>query len=80
MADAELAFAYRHNKPVIALQIQQGDAVGSDLRAMLQRYDRAFIVECADADGCVGGLREAFDDPRFTEIVNEAAGEPTTYA
>jgi nucleoside 2-deoxyribosyltransferase len=80
MADAELAFAYRYKKPVIALRMQGGDAVVSDVRAMLRRYGRAFVVDYADAEGCVGGLREAFDDPRFAEIIGDAAGEPTTYA
>ena len=80
MADAELAFAYRYKKPVIALRIQRGEAVASDVRAMLRRYDRAFIVDCIDMEGCVGGLREAFEDPRFAEIISDAAGEPTTYA
>jgi nucleoside 2-deoxyribosyltransferase len=80
MTDAELAFAYRYNKPVIALRIQREDPIVSGVQAMLRRYDRAFLVDCVDADGCVGGLREAFGDPRFAEIIGDAAGEPTTYA
>jgi len=80
IADAELAFAFRYNKPVIALRIHQGDTVASEVRAMLRRYSRAFIVDCADTEGCIGGLREAFGDPRFAAVISDAAGEPTTYA
>lgn len=80
MADVELAFACRYNRPVIILRIQHEETVPSEVRAMLRRYDRAFVVDCADADGCVGGLREVFDDPRFAGVVSDATGEPTTYA
>lgn len=80
MADVELAFAYRHRKPVIVLRNQRAEAVVSDVRDMARRYDRAFIVDCVDAEGCVGGLRDAFDDPRFAEIISDAAREPSSYA
>jgi nucleoside 2-deoxyribosyltransferase len=76
MTDAELAFAYRHNRPVVGLRLRGGEEVAvSEVQAMLQRYTRARVIECENVDGCVSGLREALADSEFTATIREASGE-----
>jgi hypothetical protein len=79
MTDAELAFAYRHRRPVIALRMENEDTPASEVRAMLDRYDRALTIDCADMEECLVGLRKALVDPSFGAIIREAAGEPSSY-
>ena len=76
MTDAELAFAYSHNRPVVGLSLCDGEEIGaSEVQAMLRRYARARVVECESVDACVSGLREVLADPKFTATIREAAGE-----
>lgn len=79
MTDAELAFAYRHNRPVIGLRFGGQEAEASAVQAMLQRYGRARLIDCADVDDCATGLREALADPAFAATIREAAGEQSDY-
>lgn len=75
MTDAELAFAYQHKRPVVGLCLEEDGAGGSEVRAMLGRYGRARLVECADIDDCAAGLKRALADPKFAETIREAAAE-----
>lgn len=75
LVDAELAFAYRHRRPVVALQLSGGEKCASGVRTMLRRYERARTVECGDAAECVSGLRSMLADPSFGEMVDEATWE-----
>jgi hypothetical protein len=75
VADAELAFAYKHKRPVIGLSFAGENPQSSAVRAMLGSYERAHMVECADVDGCAAGLREALTDRRFGVTIHEAASE-----
>ena len=80
MTGAELAFACRHRRPVIALQIEGENDCSSEVRAMLQGYHRAFTVDCTTFDECISGLKRAFQDPSFGAIIHEASGEPVHHA
>jgi hypothetical protein len=74
LTDVELAFAYSHNRPVIALRI--GDQGGSsEVQAMLRRHDRAHVIDRADMEECVAGLRSILSDPQFGAMVRTAASE-----
>lgn len=73
--DAELAFAYRHRRPVVALQFSDSEKCASNVRTMLRRYERARTIECGDAAECISGLRSMLADPSFGEMVNEATEE-----
>lgn len=74
LTDVELAFAYTHNRPVIALRIGDPER-RSEVQAMLRRHDRARVIDCADMDECVAVLRSALSDPEFGEMVRMAASE-----
>ncbi len=74
ITDAELAFAYRHRRPVVALEISDGEPCSSDVRAMLRGYDRVLTVECRDAAECVVGLRDALSSAVFAAMVDPPAG------
>ncbi|HEX7293054.1 MAG TPA: hypothetical protein VF259_00790, partial [Solirubrobacterales bacterium] len=63
MTDAELAFAYRHNRPVIGLRVGGREEKPSPVQAMLRRYGRGRLIDCADIDECSAGLRDALADP-----------------
>jgi nucleoside 2-deoxyribosyltransferase len=80
MTDAELVFAYRHRRPVIALRIEDEESIRSEVREMLSGYDRALIVGCSDTEGCLVALRKALADPSFAAIIREAASESSSYA
>jgi nucleoside 2-deoxyribosyltransferase len=80
MTDAELAFAYRHNRPVVGLRLGSQRTTASAVQAMLQRYGRAHLIDCADIDDCAAGLREALTDPGFAATIREAAGEQLDHA
>lgn len=75
VADAELAFAYKHRRPVIGLSFAGETPQSSAVRAMLHSYERAHLVECVDVDGCAAGLREALTDQGFGVTIHEAASE-----
>jgi nucleoside 2-deoxyribosyltransferase len=74
MTDVELAFAYRHNRPVVGLRLRDQEP-NSEIQAMLQRYGRARVVDCADIEDCVAALRSALSDAQFGATIREAAGE-----
>jgi hypothetical protein len=78
MTDAELAFAYRHRRPVLAVRIRD-EVASSDVRAMLHGYDRALTISCAGAGDCSDGLKNAFADPGFAEVIRNAMAESTGY-
>lgn len=77
--DAELAFACRYGRPVIAFATGAEEFDVTQVRSMLPAYERAFIVEAVDTDTRMDQLRRTFEDPAFGAIVQAAAGEPTTY-
>lgn len=72
MTDAELAFAYRHNRPVVGLRVGSPDGE-SAVQAMLEGYGRAWLVEAPDVEGCMAGLRQALADPALAAIVRDEA-------
>ena len=80
VADAELAFAYKHRRPVIGLSFVGESSQASTVRAMLHSYERARLVECGDVDGCAAGLREALTDRSFGVTIHEAASEGVGHA
>lgn len=74
MTDIELAFAYRHNRPVVGLRL--GDqAPVSPAEAMLNGHGRAVVIDCADVNECDAALREALSSPGFAAKVRLAASE-----
>jgi hypothetical protein len=75
LADAELDFAYQHKRPVIGLRMDERDSGLSGAQAKLPKYSRAQMIDCADLEECVTGLREVLADPGFAETIREAASE-----
>lgn len=78
--DAELAFAYRHRRPVIAMRIRDRESAASPMGEMLPDYERALTIECVDTAECVAALRAVLADPAFGAMVDEAAKEIGTHA
>jgi hypothetical protein len=74
ITDAELAFAYRHRRPVVALEIRDGDPCSSEVRKMLHGYDFVFTIEGGSAADCIAGLRDALADPSFAAMVDQTRG------
>jgi DNA-binding NarL/FixJ family response regulator len=79
VADAELASALKHRRPVIGLSFAAGSFRRSAVQASLSTYARGRVVECADVDDCVSGLREALTDRSFGVTIHEAASEGVGY-
>lgn len=71
MTNAELTLAYSHRRPIVGICLDEEDA--SDIRTMLQEYERARVITCADPDECAAGLRATFVDPEFAETIRLAA-------
>lgn len=80
VADAELASALKHRRPVVGLSFATEGLQRSAIQAMLSSYERGRVVECADVDDCVSGLREALTDRGFGVTIHEAASEGVGYA
>jgi nucleoside 2-deoxyribosyltransferase len=80
MTDAELAFAYRHNRPVVGLRVVSEESDDSEVQAMLQRYARARLIDGEDLDACIAGLSEVLTDPEFALTIRKAAGEKFDHA
>lgn len=72
MTDVELAFAYRHNRPVVGLRVGDQNEEISAVQGMLRRYGRARLIDAADIDGCVAALRDALADPGFAVMIQDA--------
>lgn len=79
VADAELASALKHRRPVIGLSFAAENLQTSAIRGTLNSYERARVVECADVNDCVSGLREALTDRGFGVTIHEAASEGVGY-
>lgn len=75
VTDAELAFAYKHRRPVIGLSLASVVPQSSPVRAMLATYERARMVDCADIAECATSLREALSDPGFIGAIHEETEE-----
>lgn len=73
-ADAELVLAYSHRRPIIGLTTGQGSPA-SEAQAMLEGYERARVISCADPEECAIRLREVLADPDFSAIIRQAVGE-----
>ncbi|HEX5610319.1 MAG TPA: hypothetical protein VFX45_09535 [Solirubrobacterales bacterium] len=73
LANAELALAYSHRRPIVGVRLSTGSA--SPLQSWLAGYERARTIDCSDPDECFHGLREVLADPDFAETVRQAAGE-----
>jgi hypothetical protein len=74
MTDIELAFAYRHNRPVVGLRLG-GQPPTSPAETMLDGHGRAVVIDCADINECDAALREALSSPGFAATVRLAASE-----
>lgn len=75
MADAELALAYSHRRPIVGLRFEGTDSSASAVQEMLDSYDRARVLACDGPDECAVKLRAVFADPDFAETIRAAAGE-----
>lgn len=73
-ADAELVLAYSHRRPIIGLATGQGSPA-SEVQAMLEDYERARVISCADSKECATRLRGVLADPDFSAIIRQAVGE-----
>jgi hypothetical protein len=78
-ADAELALAYSHRRPIVAVCIG-ANCPASGIEGMLEDYERARLISCDDAEECATRLRSVLSDPDFGETVRLAAGELATDA
>ncbi len=74
-ADAELALAYSHRRPVVGLRLGSADAPASAVQGMLATYERARVIACESAEECAVELRSTFSDPDFADTIRMAAGE-----
>jgi hypothetical protein len=77
--DAELALAYSHRRPIVGVRVG-ADPSASGIESMLEGYERARVISCADAEECATRLRAVLSDPDFSETVRLAAGELATDA
>lgn len=75
IADAELALAYSHRRPIIGLQLTDSRSPASEVQAMLQDYERARVVSCEDPEECAVRLSKVLADPDFGATINQAVGE-----
>lgn len=75
LADAELAMAYGHRRPIVGVRVSDEDSPASEAQAMLENYERARVIACDDVDRCAAELRTLFSDPDFAAVVRMAAGE-----
>jgi hypothetical protein len=80
VAHAELASALKHRRPVIGLSFVAESLQREAIQAQLGSYARGRVVECADVDDCVSGLREVLTDRGFGVTIHEAASEGLGYA
>lgn len=75
-ADAELALAFSHRRPIVGLRLSGGSfPASSAVEEMLGTYERARVIACDSPEECAVRLRATFSDPDFTETMREAAGE-----
>jgi hypothetical protein len=72
MSDAELAMAYSHGRPIVALQISDEQPMDSEIQTMLQEYGRAQVLTCESIEECADGLRAVFADPDFVNTIRLA--------
>lgn len=79
-ADAELALAYSHRRPIIGMRLSGDEFAASPVEAMLERYERARVISCDDAEGCATALHAVFSDPEFTATIHQAASEQVSGA
>lgn len=77
--DAELALAYGHRRPIVAVRLSDEASYSSAVQAMLERYERARVVTGDDPDGCAAGLRDLFSDSDFALTVRAAGGERVSH-
>jgi hypothetical protein len=74
-ADAELAIAYSHRRPIIGLRTDGERSSVSGVQAMLERYERARVVSCSSPDECASQVRAVLSDPGFGATIRQAVGE-----
>jgi len=74
-ADAELAMAYGHRRPIVGISLVGEDAPISKTQSMLEGYERARVIACKDIDGCAAELRDVLSDPDFAATIQAAARE-----
>jgi len=77
--DVELALAYSHRRPIVGVRVG-ADLPASGIESMLESYERARVISCADAEECAVRLQAVLSDPDFGETVRQAAGELTVDA
>lgn len=76
MADAELALAYSHRRPIVGMRVPgEEDHLASRVETMLGGYERARVITCDNVAECGAELATAFDDPEFAATIRRAAGE-----
>jgi nucleoside 2-deoxyribosyltransferase len=74
-ADAELALAYSHRRPIIGLRSARKDSTASEVQAMLEGYERARVISCGDSEECGSRLHAVLSDPDFGATIRQAVGE-----
>jgi nucleoside 2-deoxyribosyltransferase len=74
-ADAELALAYSHRRPIIGLRPARKDSTASEVQAMLEGYERARVIACAGSEECGSRLHAVLSDPEFGATIRQAVGE-----
>jgi hypothetical protein len=72
MSDAELAMAYSHRRPVVAIRMSGESSEGSKIQAMLEGYERGRVLACESVEECADGLRAILADPEFAQLVRMA--------
>lgn len=75
LADAELAMAFGHRRPIVGVRVSDDGPPASEAQAMLENYGRARVIACDDVDRCAAELRSLFSDPDFAAVVRTAASE-----
>ena len=74
-ADAELALAYSHRRPIIGLRPIGEGSPTSEVQAMLEGYERARMISCEDPEECGRRVRAVLSDPDFGATIRQAVGE-----
>lgn len=71
---AELAWAYEHGRPVIAVHLREEEP-SHLLASLLSDYSRARTVTCTDLDDCMKRVRDVLRDTEWERIIRASAAE-----
>lgn len=75
LADAELALAYSHRRPIVGMCAIDEKRPASEVEAMLEGYERARLIACGSSAECAAELAAVLGDPEFAATIRHAAAE-----